>query len=183
MSEHLEKLARVYGGPDEVWERLSASTEPLSPDSLLDVAGGYLKPGDSMLDVGCRDAAPLVRLLKSNEVTAVGVDPLDVHVQRAEANLVAAGLQGRATILKGVAEAIPYPDGPFDFIWCRDVLGSSIISPRLLQRCDGSSARRVTCCCIASSLPSVLSQGKPRRCTARWATSPPTTTAPAWNVC
>ena len=123
MSEHLERLARVYGGPDEVWERLSASTDPLGPEYLLEVAGSYLKPGDKLLDAGCRNAGHLVRLLKSNEVTAVGIDPLAVHVERAEGEVLAADLSKRATILKGVAQSIPVPDAFFDFIWCRDVVG------------------------------------------------------------
>jgi len=76
-----------------------------------------------LLDVGCRDAGHLVRLLKANEVTATGIDPLAVHVERAKAALLGADLTERATILQGVAQSIPSPDASFDFIWCRDVLG------------------------------------------------------------
>lgn len=123
MSEHLDRLARVYGGADEVRERLSESTDPVGPDYLHEVAGSYLRAGDRLLDAGCRNAGHLVRLMKSNDVTAIGIDPLAVHIERAEAAVLAADLAERATILQGVAQSVPFPDAFFDFIWCRDVLG------------------------------------------------------------
>ena len=123
MSEHLDQLARVYGGTDRLWERLGQSTDPVGPDYLLEVATDYLEAADRLLDVGCRDAGHLVRLLGANDITAVGIDPLQVHVERAEAALLDAGVTSRATIIQGTAQSIPFPDGSFDFIWCRDVVG------------------------------------------------------------
>ncbi len=123
MSAHLDHLARVYGGPGEVWDRLSESTNPMGPDYLHTLAAAYLGEGDRLLDVGCRDAGHLLRLVQANGITAIGVDPLAVHIERAKAAVVAAGLVERVTILQEVAQSLPFPDAFFDFIWCRDVIG------------------------------------------------------------
>jgi ubiquinone/menaquinone biosynthesis C-methylase UbiE len=52
----------------------------------------------------------------------VGVDPVEIHVARAHAAVAAAKLDARIEIVQGVVEALSYPDGHFDFVWCRDVV-------------------------------------------------------------
>jgi SAM-dependent methyltransferase len=123
MPTHLEQLSRVYG--EETWSvygLLDRSLEPRGPDSLHDLAAGYLAPGAVVLDAGCRDAADLIRLVQAHDATGVGVDPVEIHVARARAAVAAAELGARVEIVHGVLEALPHADGHFDFVWCRDVV-------------------------------------------------------------
>ncbi len=123
MPTHLEQMSRVYG--EEAWsvyDLLDRSLEPRGPDSLHDLAAEYLVPGAVILDAGCRDAAHLIRLVRAHDATGVGVDPVEIHVARARTAVAAADLGARVEIVHGVMEALPYPDGHFDFVWCRDVV-------------------------------------------------------------
>jgi SAM-dependent methyltransferase len=116
-------MSRVYS--EETWsvyDLLDRSLDPRGPDSLHELAAEYLLPGAVILDAGCRDAADLIRLVRANDATGVGVDPVELHVARANAAVAAAELGGRVEIVQGVIEALPHPDGHFDFVWCRDVV-------------------------------------------------------------
>lgn len=105
-----------------MYDLLDRSLEPRGPESLHDLAAEYLRPGAVVLDAGCRDAADLIRLVRAHSATGVGVDPVATHVVRAHAAVAAAELGARVEIVQGVMEALPYPDGHFDFVWCRDVV-------------------------------------------------------------
>ena len=119
---NLDRLTRVYGPETwDVYERLDVSLGPRGPDSLHELAAEYLRPGDTVLDAGCRDAAH-VRLVQAIGVTGVGVDPVEIHIERARAAVTAASLDDRVTLHRGVMHDLPYPDGTFDFVWCRDVV-------------------------------------------------------------
>jgi SAM-dependent methyltransferase len=123
MPTHLEQMARVYS--EETWsvyDLLDRSLEPRAPDSLHDLVAEYVVPGARILDAGCRDAADLIRLVRAHDATGVGVDPVEIHVERARAAVAAAELGARVEIVQGVMEALPHPDGDFDFVWCRDVV-------------------------------------------------------------
>jgi SAM-dependent methyltransferase len=116
-------MSRVYS--EETWsvyDLLDRSLDPRGPDSLHELAAEYLLPGAVILDAGCRDAADLIRLVRANDATGVGVDPVELHVARANAAVASAELGGRVEIVQGVIEALPHPDGHFDFVWCRDVV-------------------------------------------------------------
>jgi hypothetical protein len=64
VSEHLDLLARVYSGQHiGIYPLLDESLNPRSPELLFDVAASYVSPGSRMLDMGCRDAAHLIRLV------------------------------------------------------------------------------------------------------------------------
>ena len=118
-----EQLSRVYG--EETWrvyDALDQSLEPRGPSSLYDVAGSYLTAGSKILDAGCRDAAHLIELVERYGATGVGIDPVEVHIDRAKAAVEAAKLNDRIQVLVGVMQDIPFPDGHFDFVWCRDVV-------------------------------------------------------------
>jgi ubiquinone/menaquinone biosynthesis C-methylase UbiE len=118
MSGNLDSLSRVYG--DETWQVydvLDESLHPAGPDQLYDVAGRYLTPGMRILDAGCRDAAHTLELVRRFGVTAVGVDPVPVHIDRARA-----AVGDQVELVLGGMEALPFADGHFDFVWCRDVL-------------------------------------------------------------
>src|SRR2546421_491524 len=46
----------------------------------------------------------------------------DVHIARARAAIAGAGIGDRADVFVGVMQELPFPDGHFDFVWCRDVV-------------------------------------------------------------
>ena len=121
--ENTEGLSRVYS--DETWriyELLDKSLDPRGPDSLYDIAGEYLEPGDKVLDAGCRDAAHLIRLVQLYDVTGVGVDPVEIHIDRARQRIREAKAGESIEVSVGVMQQLPYPDVYFDFVWCRDVV-------------------------------------------------------------
>jgi ubiquinone/menaquinone biosynthesis C-methylase UbiE len=118
-----EQLRRVYS--EETWrvyELLDRSLDPRGPDSLYDIAGEYLKRGDRVLDAGCRDAAHLIRLVQLYEVAGVGVDPVEIHIDRARERIDEANASEHIEVSVGVMQDLQFPDGHFDFIWCRDVV-------------------------------------------------------------
>jgi ubiquinone/menaquinone biosynthesis C-methylase UbiE len=118
-----EQLSRVYG--EETWrvyDALDQSLQPRGPDSLYDVAGSYVTAGSKILDAGCRDAAHLIELVRRYGATGVGIDPVEVHIDRAEAAVKAAELEERIQVFVGVMHELPFRDGHFDFVWCRDVV-------------------------------------------------------------
>lgn len=120
---NLDRLARVYGPTTwDVYARLDVSLDPTGPDLLFDIAGDLLTAGGVVLDAGCRDAAHLIELVRRFDVDGVGVDPVAIHIQRAQAAAESAGLTHRITLHQGVMHELPCPDQCFDFVWCRDVV-------------------------------------------------------------
>lgn len=118
-----EQLSRVYS--EETWrvyDALDQSLAPRGPSSLYDVAGSYLSPGSKILDAGCRDATHLIELVRRYGATGVGFDPVELHIERARAAVEAASLEDRIQVFVGVMQDLPFPDGHFDFVWCRDVV-------------------------------------------------------------
>lgn len=117
------RLARVYGPTTwAVYDRLDRSLGPTGADRLHDLAAPFLPPGGRVLDVGCRDAAHLVRLVRDHDARGLGVEPVPLHVERAHAAVEAAGLADRVEVRLGGAEDLTPTDGEFDLVWCRDVL-------------------------------------------------------------
>jgi ubiquinone/menaquinone biosynthesis C-methylase UbiE len=118
-----EQLSRVYS--EETWrvyDALDQSLEPRGPSSLYDVAGAYLNAGSKILDAGCRDATHLIELVRRSGATGVGIDPVELHIERAKEAVAAAKLGDRIEVFVGVMQELPFPDGHFDFVWCRDVV-------------------------------------------------------------
>jgi SAM-dependent methyltransferase len=118
-----DQLSRVYS--EETWrvyELLDRSLAPRGPDSLYDLAGEYLEAGFTVLDAGCRDATHLIELVRRYDVTGVGVDPVEIHIERARVAVEAASAEETIEVFVGVMQDLPFPDGHFDFVWCRDVV-------------------------------------------------------------
>jgi cyclopropane fatty-acyl-phospholipid synthase-like methyltransferase len=106
-----------------VYERLDTSLEPRGPELLFDIAAEHISEGDTVLDGGCRDGAQLIELARRHpSITGVGVEPVEIHVERAVAAVHEAGLDDRITIHRGVLHDVPVDAGAIDFVWCRDVL-------------------------------------------------------------
>ena len=134
--ENLEGLVRSYS--EETWRVYALLDESLHPrglDSLNELAGAYLTPRSKILDAGCRDAAHLIRLVRAYGGTGVGVDPVELHIERARVQVEQASLTESITVSVGVMQELPYPDGHFDFIWCRDVLAQVDDLPAALREC------------------------------------------------
>ncbi|MCU1595343.1 MAG: putative methyltransferase [Frankiales bacterium] len=102
----------------ELWDVLDVSLEPRGPDWLHEVVDTLVTPNSRVLDIGCRDAAHLVRIVQRNGCSAVGIDPVQWHLDRAAAAVGSLPIE----VLAGVAEELPVPDGSVDVVWCRDVL-------------------------------------------------------------
>lgn len=121
--DHVARMSRAYSHETwDLYDELDRSLDPPGPDSLLDLAGEFLRPGATVLDAGCRDAAYLIRLVRAHDATGVGVDPVASHVEMARAAVAEAGLGDRIEIVHSGVESITHPDRHFDLVWCRDVL-------------------------------------------------------------
>ena len=116
-------MSRIYSargrGLSQVLDR---SLDLDGPDLLLAFAASHLHSGSRILDVGCRDAAYLIRLVQAHGCSGVGFEFVEWHVDRARTAVAEAGLDARIEITTGVMERIEQPDDAFDFVWCRDVL-------------------------------------------------------------
>ena len=86
----------------------------------LDALG--LKRSHRLLDVGCRDARHTCAVVQRFNCTAVAIDPVADHLDRAVKVVAEHNLNGSIRISKGKIEAIPTRSTEFDYIWCRDVL-------------------------------------------------------------
>ena len=123
MDDHLTAISRVYGPETwNVYDLLDQSLDPRGPDVMLALAAERLTPSSAVLDVGCRDASHLIRLVHASGATGVGIDPLGHLVEGAREAVAEAGLEDRIQIVQGVMQDIPWPDGSFDLVWCRDVI-------------------------------------------------------------
>lgn len=122
-NEHLAAIERVYG--PEAWDlyaRLDRSLEPRSPELLHELAAKHLAPGMAVLDVGCRDGAHLIELVRATGTSGVGLDPVTRLLDAGREAVEGAGLADRIRFVEGAIEDLPFADGSFDLVWCRDVL-------------------------------------------------------------
>jgi SAM-dependent methyltransferase len=117
----VEKLYEIWSRDSELLETLKRSLEPRGTEWLFDLFAS-LEPraGDVLVDVGCRDAKHSIRLARAHGVRGFALDPLPLHVERAKAEVDAAGVE--LTVLEGRIEELPFDDESVDWIWCRDVL-------------------------------------------------------------
>lgn len=102
---------------------LAASLQPRPATMLYEKLEALGVNAQSMLlDIGCRDAKHTCELVQRFGSTALGIDPVDDHLQRAHQRISERQLTERLKVMKGRIEAIPTPPQKFDYIWCRDVL-------------------------------------------------------------
>ena len=123
--QHLGRMATIYGPTTwDVYARLDESLHPRDPDQLYEIAAPYIGDGDTVLDVGCRDAAQLIELVRRHPtITCIGVEPVPIHIEMARRALEAApDAAGRIAVHEGVMQQLPAADDSVDLVWCRDVL-------------------------------------------------------------
>jgi SAM-dependent methyltransferase len=104
-------------------ERLDESLDPRGPSSLW-TEFERLSPdrADLVVDVGCGEGEDSIELARRYGVPVVGVDPVDRHIELAEAAAAAAGVQDQVSFQAGVAEATGLGDGTADLVWAKESL-------------------------------------------------------------
>ncbi|MDQ3043593.1 MAG: class I SAM-dependent methyltransferase [Chloroflexota bacterium] len=131
--------AKLYGDlwADEASEleaEIRQSLAPRDPDSLFAIFATFEpKPGQVVLDIGCRDASYAIELHHRFGVEVIALDPVPLHIERAQSRIDAAGLAKTITPVIGGIERIPAPDGAVDHIWCRDVLNHVALAKGLTE--------------------------------------------------
>lgn len=102
---------------------LATSLQPRPATMLYEKLGALGINAQSMLlDIGCRDAHHTCELVQRFGATALGIDPVNDHLQQARQRIAECQLAERLKVMKGRVEAIPAQPQKFDYIWCRDVL-------------------------------------------------------------
>ena len=121
--DRLRAVSRVYGPETgEVYDLLDRSLDPRGPESMQALAVTHLTAESRILDVGCRDAAYLIELVRASGASGVGLDPVSRLVEQAREAVRTAELDDHIEIMEGVMHHIPLPDDSFDLVWCRDVI-------------------------------------------------------------
>jgi ubiquinone/menaquinone biosynthesis C-methylase UbiE len=117
----VDELYEVWSRDSELRETLKQSLDPRGTDWLFELFASF-EPlaGQVVVDVGCRDAKHVIRLVREHGLRGYALDPVALHVARAKAEVDEAGVD--VTVLEGAIEALPLEDDSVDWIWCRDVL-------------------------------------------------------------
>jgi 27-O-demethylrifamycin SV methyltransferase len=104
------------GGPDESFD--DATTR------LTDRLSGLLtiEPGDRLLDIGCGNGEPAIRLATAHDIEGVGISIAEGQVERANDRAAAAGLADRLSFRFADAMELPFPDESFDLVWALESL-------------------------------------------------------------
>ena len=115
------ELYEIWSRDSELRTTLQQSLEPRGTEWLFELFASLKpRPGDVLVDIGCRDAKHSIRLIREHGLRGYAVDPLPLHVEQAKAEVDAAGVD--LTVLEGRIETLPFDNGSVDWIWCRDVL-------------------------------------------------------------
>jgi SAM-dependent methyltransferase len=117
----VEDLYELWAGDSELKTTLQQTLEPRGTDWLFELFAALdPRPGDLLVDVGCRDAQHTIRLVREHGLRSVAVDPLPLHVRFAREAVAEAGVD--VQVVRGAIEELPVDDASADWIWCRDVL-------------------------------------------------------------
>src|SRR5215210_173589 len=119
----VQELYELWAEDSELQETLRRSLDPRGTEDLFELFAS-LEPraGELLVDVGCRDARHVIRLVRDHGLGAVALDPLRLHVERARDAVVEAELEQEVEVVEAAIEALPLDDGAADWVWCRDVL-------------------------------------------------------------
>jgi sterol 24-C-methyltransferase len=96
---------------DEERQHAVAATERM----LVDEAG--MRPGMSVLDVGCGTGGPALTIARYAGAHVTGIDLVPGHVERARARAAQKGLRERTRFLEGDATDMRFPDASFDHVY------------------------------------------------------------------
>jgi len=118
---HIESTTRSKGAPfwvryyDIIVNVITLGRTKAIHGETIALAG--LRPGDSVLDVGCGTGALLLEAEKRSGVdgTMVGIDVEPAMIEQAKKRADKAG--SRATFAVASVDHIPYPDNTFDVVF------------------------------------------------------------------
>jgi len=103
---------RPSGWLGEIVARVMAfETQPANRIAVEQVA---VRPGETVLEVGCGHGRTLARLAKTPRAWLAGIDPSEVMVRLARKRMRAWIDAGRAEVSLASSAKIPHPDGRFD---------------------------------------------------------------------
>jgi SAM-dependent methyltransferase len=118
-----ELYDELWAGENPLDLGLQDSLDPRGTEWLFTAFAALRpEPGQQLLDIGSRDAAHTIRLVREHGVRATAIDPVPLHVERARQAVNDAGLEGQIEVVEAAIETMPVPDASVDWIWCRDVL-------------------------------------------------------------
>ena len=116
-----ERIWTMHDG--EPLRALDESLGPRPPEMLLTyVEGMGLPAGASVLDVGCGRATHACKLAWHFGFQVTGVDPFESNRRAARREVEGARLSHLVEIVEGRIESLPFAEGSFDLVWCRDML-------------------------------------------------------------
>jgi 27-O-demethylrifamycin SV methyltransferase len=90
------------------------------------------RPGDRILDVGCGNGTPALRLAQAHDVYVVGISVSQHQVDRASERAREAGLAGRVRFELANALDLPFETGSFDGAWAIESMFHMPDKPRVL---------------------------------------------------
>jgi SAM-dependent methyltransferase len=115
--------AEIWADENGLDAELQDSAGPRGTDWLFErFAELEPQPGQLVADIGARDAVHTIRLVQAHGVRGIALDPVPLHVERAQQAVAAAGLNDAIDVVQAAVELMPIDDEAVDWIWCRDVL-------------------------------------------------------------
>ncbi|MEY2432512.1 MAG: hypothetical protein QOC92_2237 [Acidimicrobiaceae bacterium] len=108
---------------DAFQRRLDESLQPRGPESLWELFATLAPtPGASIVDVGCGEGGDTIELARRFDLTVIGVDPVQRHVDLGRERAHEAGVGDHVTFELGTAERLSLDDGAADLIWSKEAL-------------------------------------------------------------
>lgn len=116
----VQELYELWAGDSNLRGELDRSLEPRGADWLFELFASLgPRAGQTLLDVGARDAKHAIRLEQEHGLRVIALDPLPLHCELARQAVAEAGAD--VEVVEGTAEELPFADASVDWIWCRDV--------------------------------------------------------------
>jgi ubiquinone/menaquinone biosynthesis C-methylase UbiE len=128
----VRELYELWAGDSNLREELDRSLEPRGAEWLFELFASLgPRAGQTLLDVGARNAKHAIRLAQEHDLRVTALDPLPLHCELARQAVAEAGAD--VEVVPARAEELPFPDESVDWIWCRDVLSHTDVPVALRE--------------------------------------------------